>query len=196
SVALFSEPAPARNYAIAVEPVFGGFVGSAAFETTSSSGTFGFTIPSGTPAGIQTYEVGVEFLQCSSGVTCAVSAIVSVFVNPSPSVLGYELGAGSGVTVGWIILLALIVVVAVVLVLMIRRKGSRPLHMSPTSSDRNGPSGYGSEMSSAPSAPPPEGASGGVAPWHEPSSESSVPPDSNSGHPSGSPPLPNPPTRP
>ncbi len=114
---------------------------------TSASGSVSFTIPANTANGLQFYTVYAEF---STG-TAAGS--VTVNVNSSPSVLNYELGAGSGLTVGWLILLILLIIVAIALFLLGRR--SKPtMVMSPSAS--------------TPAASPPEwkegGSSGGNAP--------------------------------
>lgn len=90
---------------------------------SGASGTVSFTIPSDTPNGVQTFNVLAAF----PGPNGEGAAQVSVNINSSPSALNYELGAGSGLTVGWLILLILIIVVAIVLVWMLRR--DRPSRM-------------------------------------------------------------------
>jgi hypothetical protein len=88
--------------------------------TNATSGSFQYQIPSGSPAGTQSLWVTVSpSTNCQN--YCYTSGVVSFLVNPNPSVLNLELGAGSGVTVGWLILLIAIIVVAVVVVLVIRR---------------------------------------------------------------------------
>ena len=92
------------------------------------SGSLSFTIPSNAAQGTLILEL--EARGALSGGPCYPTggcvALTGLYVNPSPSVLGYELGAGSGVTVGWLILLILVIVVAVVLFLMIRHRGGGP----------------------------------------------------------------------
>jgi hypothetical protein len=83
---------------------------------SGSSGSVPFTIPSGTPNGLQTFTVVAEFPGGEG------ANQITVNVNSSPSALNYELGAGSGLTVGWLILLILLVIVALV-VLMLGRRG-------------------------------------------------------------------------
>ncbi|MHB8352394.1 MAG: hypothetical protein ACYDFT_06900 [Thermoplasmata archaeon] len=192
AVLSFGAPAPSRSYTVIVVPIFSS-PGGRLHETTSSSGTISYAIPSNAPAGIQIFEVYVDFGQCSTPGGCIVSTALSILVNPTPSILGYELGAGSGVTVGWTLLLVLIVVVAIVLVLMIRRRSSRPLLMSPTIR-HEAPLGGGAEPASSPGAAPSNDS--GINPWSEPGPTGipAVPPSTDS--PQGSPPLPNPPPRP
>ncbi|HYA55074.1 MAG TPA: hypothetical protein VEG42_05685 [Thermoplasmata archaeon] len=122
-------------------------------QNVGTSGTIGFTIPSNAPQG----TILVELLArgaLSDGVcfpTGGCDGLAGLYVNPSPSVLNLELGAGSGVTVGWLILLILVAVIAVVLFLVIRR-------------GRSGRKGPSSATTGASSAPPEE--------WKEPTPES------------------------
>lgn len=102
--------------------------GAIEMQTTSSSGTVSFTIPSSTPNGIQVIWVEAE----PSSNHYSSDNSVSVNVQSNPSGLGLELGAGSGLTVGWLILLIIVVVVAIVLFLAIRSHG-RPKVMKPES---------------------------------------------------------------
>jgi hypothetical protein len=121
---------------------------------TSPSGSVAFTIPSGTPNGQQSYIVYADF---STG---AGSGELTVNVNSAPSALNYELGAGSGLTVGWLILLILLIVVALVVLLAMRGRGRSPrMVMSPASS---GSAPEWKEPQSQPaSSTPPSGDSGG-----------------------------------
>jgi len=119
-------------------------LGAIEMQTTSTSGTISYTIPSSSANGIQSFEIEAE---PSSG-GYATYNLVSVNVESNPSGLGLELGAGSGLTVGWLILLIIIVVVAIVLFLAIRSHG-RPKMMKP-------------ESGSPPSGSPPPQA------WQEP----------------------------
>ena len=97
------------------------------WAVTSASGSVPFTIPSSTPNGLQAFTVVAEWPGGEG------SSQLTVNVNSAPSALNYELGAGSGLTVGWLILLLLIIIVAIVLVMMGRR--SKPtMVMSPAAS--------------------------------------------------------------
>ncbi len=107
---------------------------------TSASGSVSFTIPANTANGFQFYTVYAEF---STG-TAAGS--VTINVNSSPSALNYELGAGSGLTVGWLILLILLIIVAIVL-FMLGRRSKPTMVMTPAAS--------------APASSPPEWKEGG-----------------------------------
>ncbi|MCI4326467.1 MAG: hypothetical protein L3K16_02355 [Thermoplasmata archaeon] len=135
-------------------------LGAVEIQTTSSSGTISYTIPSGSPNGIQTFEVEAEPSSEEYGAYNA----VSINVESNPSGLGLELGAGSGLTVGWLILLIVILVIAVVLFLVIRSQG-RPKMMRPESGSPP-PSG-GSPPPQAWQEPPP--AAGGTPPPTPPS---------------------------
>lgn len=147
------------------------------FETTSTSGTFQYTIPSNTPAGVLQFVLYVSDSYCSGD--CYPGTSFGIAVEPSPSVLGYELGAGSGITVGWIVLLVIILLVAVVLLMVGRRRASR--------GSRGGVSPYTPSTPAASSTPSaPSGASGGSS-WQE------SPPASGGSGGSGTPPLPQPP---
>jgi hypothetical protein len=162
-----------------------GWEGSAApisvVFTGNDSGSLSYTIPSGSPAGLETVYVQVEAATYCNINDCEGVGQVSFDVNPSPSALNYELGAGSGLTVGWLILLVLIIVVALVLVLLMRR-GRQP--KSPAST-------YQASEPMNPPAPAPS--SGPATEWKE-SPESSP---GGSTPPAGSgdaqPPLPAPP---
>ncbi|MGC2035381.1 MAG: hypothetical protein WA761_08065 [Thermoplasmata archaeon] len=100
--------------------------GAQILTVTSPSGTFPYTIPSGTPSGVQILEVAVYLgspASCNIGCT---DGVMSINVNPNPSALGYELGS-SGLTVAWLILLLLIVALALIgFVLWYRHRGGRP----------------------------------------------------------------------
>jgi hypothetical protein len=133
------------------------------FETTSSSGSVGYTIPSNTPNGIQAFWV--EAIP-SSTYYYDVESTVGINVQSNPSSLGLELGAGSGLTVGWLVLLIIIAVVAIVLFLVIRG-ASRPKMMKP-------------EGGSGTSSPPPQA-------WQESTPASTTPPEGASAPPSEGP---------
>jgi hypothetical protein len=96
--------------------------------TSSASGSVPFTIPSGTPNGLQTFTVLADFPGGNG------ANQVTVNVNSAPSALNYELGAGSGLTVGWLILLILLIVVAIVILAMARRGKPSRMVMTPTTS--------------------------------------------------------------
>jgi hypothetical protein len=146
---------------------FYGGTGLIQFQTNSPSGSFQYTIPSNTPAGVVQFFLYVDDQYCSGN--CYPGNSFGVAVEPSPSVLGYELGAGSGITVGWLILLVIILVVGVLVLLVARRKGgapggsrgavapysSSPAAASPSGSPTPPPSAYQETPSSGSSSPPP-----------------------------------------
>jgi len=159
-----------------VEPVW---------TSTASSGTIALTIPSNTPSGLlyldlYVYAPGVFGPECDSYYSECYGES-GLTVNAHPSVLNMELGAGSGLTVGWLILLIVILVVAVLLVLLMRRRPPMTAR-GPTYSPTTG--------SIPPAAPPPSTAP--AAEWKDPSA-SSPPPSSTTEMP---PPLPTPPAGP
>lgn len=116
-----------KTFFISVYPgstsFFGTSYGSIAQQATSPSGTVSYTIPSNLPAGALAFTVVVSSAIC--GFSCGAVTQFSALVEPNPSALGYELGAGSGVTVGWVILLVLIVIVLLVAYVWARRAGGR-----------------------------------------------------------------------
>jgi hypothetical protein len=95
------------------------------FSNVAPSGSFAFTIPSNAPGGalVVELEVGGTLSAGTCVPTGSCEGITAIPVNPHPSALNLELGAGSGLTVGWLILLVLIVLVAIVGYLMLRRRG-------------------------------------------------------------------------
>lgn len=129
-----------------VSVYIGAYILGASFDTTSSSGTVPLTIPSNTPTGALVIEVEVGGNSLVSGPGCYQESSSSTYgyceagtaigINANPSVLSLELGAGSGLTVGWLILLVVILVVALLLVLLIRRgrspPGPTPAYASPS----------------------------------------------------------------
>jgi hypothetical protein len=164
--------------------------GSEVFDTVSSSGTVSYTIPSGLGSGSQLFEVYAETPLCSEEDTCSAETLLSLPLNSNPSPLAYEIGAGSGITVSWLILLALILVVLFFVWRGFRNR-RRPMMMAPIT-PAPAPSGpyTGGGSPSAPSPPPPSGA---TAPsWQEQTGGS--PPAGST--PPGSPPLPSPPQQP
>jgi hypothetical protein len=174
---------PSKLFTVSVY-LYGNVLSSAGGEislaTTAASGTISYTIPSGTPAGTQLFGVEVDAAGCFSG--CYSDTYFSVFVNPSPSALSYEVGAGSGVTVGWLILFLLIVLVAIVGLLIHRRRG-RPMVMHPVTAP-GADGGSASSTSSTSGGGSSGGSSGSMTAWQE---------GTSSGSSSSTPPLPNPP---
>jgi hypothetical protein len=157
----------------------GSGVGAKVFSTTSASGAFSYTIPAGLASGAQLIELLVQFSACSG--YCATDTLFSILIESTPPALGYELGAGSGVTVGWVILLVLILLVALVGYWKMRGR-KRPVVMSPTTSGGSS-GGSGSNAGSRPSEPSPPS-------WTEEKGPSET--RATDTH-SGSPPLPYPP---
>jgi hypothetical protein len=131
------------------------------YIVSSASGSVSFTIPAGTINGLALFYGEIEFYG-SDHVVHFETTYFSVIVNSSPSALNYELGAGSGLTVGWLILLLLIIIVVVVLFAMRGRgrSGGRMV-MSPTSSPewKEPQTGGGASGGTTPPAPPPTGGS-------------------------------------
>jgi hypothetical protein len=121
-----------KSYEINVFPgqsIFNFFgYGAVLAHSTSPSGMVPYTIPSGTPAGAQSFTVIVYFVGPSCDGVCDAITSFSVNVNPTPPALGYVLGNGTGLTVGWLILLILLIV-AVLLGLWLHRRGNRPMMM-------------------------------------------------------------------
>jgi hypothetical protein len=144
-------------------------------STPSTSGTFQVTIPSGWQTGVAILQLRLTgtYLYGNSCLGGFCSGMTAITINAHPSVLSEELGAGSGLTVGWLILLIIVLVLFVVTLLLIRRKRTSP------------PSG-GTPPVTTPMAPPaPAPSSPGAAEWVEPAS---TPPAGNS-----QPPMPTPP---
>ena len=169
----YGDAALAKAYQVYVYPYSAFYTSGASMlvQTTSTSGDVSYTIPSGTPAGSQLFEVYVTGAACIRA--CYGLVLFAVNVQPNPSALQYNLGAGSGLTVGWLVLFLLLIIVAIVLVMMIRRR-DRPKMMKPyTPSSSGGPT-------------PPPAASGGTSSppstWQESGSKGAE-----------NPPLPNPP---
>lgn len=144
------------------------------FQGGSTSGTFQLTIPSNQPAGAVEVEFGA-LGQGLNGPNCSpsgCSGYTFLIVNPNPSALSLDLAPGSGVTVGWLILLVLIAVVAIALGLLLIRRRRTP----PATGSSAPPPNVMSPPAPAPSSPaPPE--------WKEPQSTTA-----------GQPPMPEPPS--
>ncbi|MCI4365489.1 MAG: hypothetical protein L3K10_05450 [Thermoplasmata archaeon] len=150
-------------------------------STASSSGTFQFTIPSDWPSGVVFLELELQgtYLagnSCNGGFCFGETAVT---VNANPSFLSMEIGAGSGVTIGWLILLIIIIVVGLLLYVLIRRKKSTP------------PPSGGTTVTEpmSPAAPAPSGP--GATEWNAPPSSGSDAPTSSGDSP---PPMPSPPS--
>lgn len=143
-----------RNMFVYVYPgstnYYGSEYGAIQMETTSTSGTISYTIPSSTPSGDQTFTVYADAVICTS--SCGAANQFSVYVEPNPSVLGMDLGAGSGLTVGWLILLVIIIVVAILLLLVMRRRGGRSMGPEPVRPYGGTTSSGSSSMSRPPSS--------------------------------------------
>lgn len=166
--------------------------GFATVTLSSSSGTFAYTIPSGMPSGIQLFEAQVSLVGCPTGPSesCGGFTVFSIAINSAPSGLSYEIGAGSGVTIGWVVLIVLIAALALVL-LWGWRRGRRPTRMSPV------PVTVSPPAATTPSPPAGTGGSGAPSPapnWREEGPESG--PGTSSGPSGSAPPLPTPPTSP
>ena len=137
-------------------------------QNVGPSGTVPFTIPSNAPQG----TIVIELLArgtltagtCFPAGTC--DGIAALYVNPSPSYLNLEVGAG--VTVGWLILLVLVLIVAVVLLIVLfQRRGGRAKPSSSASSSGSVPPQEWKEPSPPPTSP---------APASEPATSSDAPP--------------------
>ena len=154
---------------------FGNPTGSALVQSTDPNGQLTFTLPSGMVDGDQQFTVIASLAGCNG---CIVAGTFGVLIHNNPSVLGYEIGAGSGLTVGWLILFLLGVLVVLGALWMRRgRRGGPREAVKPYSTSSMG---SGSGSSSAPAAE-----------WKEGSPPVSSPP-SGAANP---PPLPNPPTK-
>ncbi|MCI4348340.1 MAG: hypothetical protein L3J97_06975, partial [Thermoplasmata archaeon] len=124
----------------------------------STSGSVSFAIPSDSANGLQSFTVW-GFWAGGDG-----ESQLSLNINSAPSALNYELGAGSGVTVGWLILLILIVIGGILIFSMMRRRGKGgQMVMSPASTSgstsaaewKEAPTGSTGGGSSPPPATPP-----------------------------------------
>lgn len=125
-------------------------------QNVGPSGTIPFTIPSDAVQGSLVLVLEAEGALSAGPCfpTGACSAVSTLLINPHPSFFNLEIGAGSGITVGWLILLVLVILVAIVLlVVLLRRRAGR----EPGASFR-------AMTPSAPPTPPPEE-------WKGPASE-------------------------
>jgi hypothetical protein len=114
-----------------------GYQAKTEIQTTSASGMVSYTIPSSLSNGAQLIYIEAYVVGCSS--YCYSYSSISVPIQSSPPALGYELGSGTGITVGWLILLVLIIVVAIVLLLKMRG-GKRTVMMQPLEATGSAPS--------------------------------------------------------
>jgi hypothetical protein len=130
--------------------------GAVQAATTSPSGNIPYTIPSSTPSGEQSFTMIVYFggPGCDGG--CEAITSFSADVNPSPPALGYVLGAGTGLTVGWLILLVLLFL-AVIVGFVLHRRGNRPMMMKPEQGHSSTASTSGEPASWKEGAPPSNG---------------------------------------
>ncbi len=149
-----------------------------AFTAHASSGTFSFTIPSYTPSGSQALVVDAAPTAPGCLLGCSYSTTVGVNVQASPSALSYELGAGSGFTVGLLVLLIVVLVVgSLVYFALRRRQPPATMVMSPSGGTGSPPAGSPPEWkeSSPPSSPTPPASdsSGGSTPPASPPAGSS-----------------------
>jgi hypothetical protein len=139
-------------------------------QNVGPSGSVPFTIPSSAPQGTIVIELlargALTTGTCFPAGTC--DGIAALYVNPSPSVLNLELGAGSGITVGWLILFVLVALVAIALFLLFRRRGGRAKPAPATPSSSASPPQEWKAPSPAPPAP--------EAPASEPTSSDTPPP--------------------
>jgi hypothetical protein len=123
-------------------------------QNVGPSGSFSFTIPSNAVEGSLLVELiatgALTAGPCLPGGLC--TGLLALTINPNPSVLSLEVGAGSGITVGWLILLILVLVVAVVLVLTVRRRGG--MRRAPYAPSSTTPTTM-SPPAAAPTTPPP-----------------------------------------
>jgi hypothetical protein len=147
-----------------------GLAYSQSVENVAPTGSVAFTIPSNAPAGTL-----IVMLQVTGALTAgpcvgsintdenACTGITTLLVNPSPSVFNLELGAGSGLTVGWLVLLIIVILVAIVLYVVLRRRGG-------SRSSTTGPPAAATESMSPPAPAP---STGPPAAWSEPTPASS-----------------------
>ncbi|MGP8076437.1 MAG: hypothetical protein ACLP8Y_06885 [Thermoplasmata archaeon] len=132
-----------------------GYPNSYLIQNVALSGTIAFTIPSNAVQGSLLLELEATGALQAGSCFGGCFGITTIPINPSPSVLGLELGAGSGVTVGWLILLVLVIVVAAVLVLLLRRGGGRKPPTSTMSPPAPPPSTEPAAEWTLPPPPPP-----------------------------------------
>lgn len=95
--------------------------GPTVVEETSPTGTFNLPIPSSSGTGTDVASFGAT-IPTASGLAYA-DTEVGVLVNPTPSVLDYELfGAGSGFTVAHLLVIIVLAAAAILVYLVIRQR--------------------------------------------------------------------------
>jgi hypothetical protein len=156
-----------------------GYPSSYTIQNVALSGTISYTIPSNAVQGTLLVELTAQgalaAAPCLPVGHCGGTAAIPI--NPHPSILSMELGPGSGITVGWLILLILVILVAILLVFFVflRRRGGRST--APIAPAMNPPA-------PPPSTPP-------AAEWKEPSAPPAAEPEPAASNP---PPMPQPPS--
>lgn len=135
------------------------------------SGTIPFTIPSNAPGGSLVLELSAQGALSAGPCfpTGGCIGVATIPINPNPSVLALEIGAGSGLTVGWLILLVLVIVVGAVLFFLMRRGGRFPPSKPTMTPPAPAPSTEPVSEWTPPETPPPP------PPAHEPVADSSPP---------------------
>ena len=139
-----------------------GYPASRSIDNVGPSGTISYTIPSNAVQGTLLLELEAEGALTAGTCFGGCVGVAALTINPNPSVLSMEIGAGSGVTVGFLILLILVIVVAIVVVLMLlRRRGGRGPSPASSRTTSAAPGEPVSEWtppptSSPPPSPPPE----------------------------------------
>ncbi len=99
--------------------------GTEIYSSVATTGTVSYTIPSGTPNGIDSLSVVAVPLngQCT-GISdgCLSLTQLSINVNNNPPALGYELGGTGGITLGWLLLFLVVIVIFILGLLWVRRR--------------------------------------------------------------------------
>lgn len=152
--------------------------GETVVQETATSGSITLRVPSSAGQGISlvAFKAGVP----TAFGTFGVGTQVALLVNPSPSALNYEIGAGSGFSVSDILVIVIIVVLAIIVFLVWRRRHGEPRVPKPHRK-RSGHS-------------EPESAQSGVTQWQQqPGSEGQFPAQEGQPAPAseqGQPPMP------
>ena len=141
--------------------------GETVIQETSTSGSFTLQVPSSTGTGISLVVFNAGIPTPTGGQT--VGTDVALLVNPSPSALNYEIGAGSGFTVSDILVIVILIVAALLVFLLWRRRHPREPGMVRPHKKRFGKS-----------EPEPANA-GGVQTWEQPAPEGGAPPAAEQG---------------
>lgn len=127
-------------------------------QNVGPSGSLAFTVPSNAVQGTLVLVLAASGAlatgPCFPVGPC--SGVATLSINPHPSVLNLELGPGSGLTVGWLVLLILVIAIAVALFLVLLRRGRwGPKYTSSSSSGLNPPAPPPSSPPAAEWTPPP-----------------------------------------